>query len=595
VADEATSLHANTTIKTDRKSFEDINPRAVLIPGVEDSADPKGNQAKQHTYQSNNINIQNRNTQKQQQHNNNNQRTCTSTDQPIHKQYQCDGVKQQLEHWREQVPLKTIRQLEQQTRHTTQYTAAIVGSGGLLDYMAAVRSGLKVTWCSEIDETMISLQQHLFTAQNYGDATKINYDTVTVPDIFKSGMPCPDYVENLGSGLGSQGKTGYLYIKQADWLLKLAKRGLKAAILEQTASALHTNEGRDVQNLVQKLSKAFYVHYTVIRMWTHGDVSNRKRLIMVLFNKQLGKMGSKYKFPIGKYNHRYYPTAADVAIPDDAVPEEYILKQDPVHLYKWTKPQPGQIHKVGDFGEGAGHCDLPCPYHSWCGLPGTQLTSNGGSRRTMLNWYPGVTHEYQRLTVPEETAAMASLPSDYITAVKQFYNRISANGSKPVQSQGKEVTCDQFLRQCINNGVPLQTSTALDQSIIIHLDRIAQAANANLTTEAHTAAIFNINNLDESLIRSQMVDIGASGSLIQPDVSHHLQHRRPSQFQIQVAEKNTTMAGLEDGELTIQVLNTAMQPGFSAVTPFTFHTTTVNELRTELLSMDEHYRKGRFN
>ena len=206
-----------------------------------------------------------------------------------------------------------------------------------------------------------------------------------MPDIFKSGMPCPDYVENLGSGLGSQGKTGYLYIKQADWLLKLAKRGLKAAILEQTASALHTNEGRDVQNLVQKLSKAFYVHYTVIRMWTHGDVSNRKRLIMVLFNKQLGKLGSKYKFPIGKYNHRYYPTAADVAIPDDAVPEEYILKQDPVHLYKWTEPQPGQIHKVGDFGEGAGHCDLPCPYHSWCGLPGTQLTSNGGSRRTMLN------------------------------------------------------------------------------------------------------------------------------------------------------------------------------------------------------------------
>ena len=47
----------------------------------------------------------------------------------------------------------------------------------------------------------------------------------------------------------------------------------------------------------------------------------------------MGDRGAKYKFPKGKYNNRYHPIAADVAIPDDEVPREYILQQKPSTMY----------------------------------------------------------------------------------------------------------------------------------------------------------------------------------------------------------------------------------------------------------------------
>ena len=268
-----------------------------------------------------------------------------------YSKYECTGVKQELEQWREQVSLETIKQLEQHARQTDQYTATIIGSGGLLDYMAAIRAGLKIIWCSEIDDAMTKLQKYLFTATNHGDATKINYDTIHVPDVIKTGMPCPNYCKDLGSGMGSQGKTGYLYVEQAKWLIKLAKRGLKAAILEQTSSAMRINQGKDVQKFANQLSKVFYVHIVTLPVWIYGDVSNRRRLIITLINKQLGDMGSKCKFPKGNYNTKHYPIAADAALPDTDVTPEYITEQTPSQLYIWSEPKPGEIHKIGDFGE----------------------------------------------------------------------------------------------------------------------------------------------------------------------------------------------------------------------------------------------------
>ena len=108
----------------------------------------------------------------------------------------------------------------------------------------------------------------------------------------------------------------------------------------------------------------------------------------------------------------------------------------------------------------------------------------------MLSWQPGTKPTRQRLTAPIETASMASLSSDYIQAIRKFYNSASDDGSKAVQVNNKTVTCDQLIRICINNGVPLQTSTTLDQSIISHLTAMEQTAATNMTAQAHNAAIF---------------------------------------------------------------------------------------------------------
>ena len=92
-----------------------------------------------------------------------------------------------------------------------------------------------------------------------------------------------------------------------------------------------------------------------------------------------------------------------------------------------------------------------------------------------------------------------------------------------------------------------------------------------------------------------MVDIGASGSLNYTDVGNQLQNRTPSKFRIDAAKKGTSVYGTHDGKLTIQVLNTAKHKGIEESTNFSFNTTTTDELRTELLSVDGPYRRGIFS
>ena len=96
-------------------------------------------------------------------------------------------------------------------------------------------------------------------------------------------------------------------------------------------------------------------------------------------------------------------------------------------------------------------------------------------------------------------------------------------------------------------------------------------------------------------IRSMLVDTGASGSLNFTDIEHHLQQSTPSQYSIAVANGGATMKGSKDGYLPIHVLNTAQQSGFKQQTAITFNTTTVGDLRTEVFSLDQPYRQGKFN
>jgi hypothetical protein len=79
------------------------------------------------------------------------------------------------------------------------------------------------------------------------------------------------------------------------------------------------------------------------------------------------------------------------------------------------------------------------------------------------------------------------------------------------------------------------------------------------------------------------------------DIEPALFNAVPSQYQIAVAEGSTVMQGSKDGQLPIYVLNTADQPGFDFLTPYTLDTTTVKALRTELLSLDGPYRHVRWN
>ena len=153
-------------------------------------------------------------------------------------------------------------------------------------------------------------------------------------------------------------------------------------------------------------------------IWKFGDMSNRKRLYIIAIRKSAETRAAKFKFPNGKHNDRRYTIGLDIAVPDDQVGERYVTYQEPRLTCKWREPQSGKMYKIGDFGGGIGHCDNLNLYVSWLVLPSTQLTSNGGSRSTVIS---NQDNSIQRLKTINESMAIASLPDDY----RQFTQEVN--------------------------------------------------------------------------------------------------------------------------------------------------------------------------
>ena len=150
-----------------------------------------------------------------------------------------------------------------------------------------------------------------------------------------SGQNCEDYAAsgpvNSGKPCGAQGETGWMFVKQVDPILTLRP---KAFMLEMTSNAVNVNEGREVREVCSRLSEHYYVH-KVDRVQTskYMDVSNRSRLIIVGFDKViLGEYGKNFQFPNYITGDDYYPIALDVAIPDEQVPEKYLINDKPMLL-----------------------------------------------------------------------------------------------------------------------------------------------------------------------------------------------------------------------------------------------------------------------
>ena len=128
------------------------------------------------------------------------------------------------------------------------YSVAILACGGLLDTLAAIRAGLLPIWGSDTCSLSQKLWKDLVGNTFYGDAFKIDTQSIRRPKILKSGFPCPNY-SRLGDESGAEGKTGWMYVRQADIILQVAP---DAAIIEQTDNATNINNGKEVnKNLRQ--------------------------------------------------------------------------------------------------------------------------------------------------------------------------------------------------------------------------------------------------------------------------------------------------------------------------------------------------------
>ena len=501
------------------------------------------------------------------------QEQYTKTSQEYYKNKQekviRETISNELKQWREQNDIDTVKE---NCRNTQQdkYSVAVMASGGMLDTIAAIQSGLSPIWGCETDERMQEMWTDMTRTVNYGDAFKINHHAVRRPKVIKTGFPCQDYTE-LGKNEGKETERGKLYVKQAE-IIKAINPDV--AIIEQTNGILQPRHRGAIEELLKALGEQYYTHKEEIAVWKHGDASHRKRFYVVAFNKRTMPNGKQFEFPEGKYNERWYHIARDIAQPDQEVPQEYILTgEEPKEIYKQVTTAPGCIEQIGKYGEEAGNSEWPHPLHGWGGLMSTQLTSNGGSRRVMLDWERGQPIHRTRLTTPIETLRAASLDETYGEWIKQFDSSHT------------------FLRLCVNQGVPLRTGMAIDHAVIKKLKQAGIKPDVIGYSQDEVDDI-RASRIDRKEIRSMLLDTGANGSLNYKELETALHKALPSKYTIAVADKSSTMPGSLDGQLSLNVINTTHQKGIPQQTQLVINTTTVESLRTELLSFDELYKRG---
>ena len=477
-----------------------------------------------------------------------------------------NGVGEELFLWRERFTFSDAMAELKADHRDKQFSVAVLFSGGLLDTFAAVRSGFTPIWGCENNVNQARMWEAFTGCKNLGDVFGPTVLKAEKPMYLKSGAPCPNYARS-GNQLGVDGVTGWMFVQQADVINTVQPW---VFCLEISDNALFVNNGAEVKAVRTKLGHHYVIKSKVIRMWQHGDPSNRRRLFMVGFHRELGQAAYDFQFPRGGFDDHKWPSARDIAEPDSKVPASYWRTDLVPSIDKVADDfKPATLHKVGSKGSDMGRSSLPNAVYSWDGLLNSQTTLNGGGRRPALDWKHGEAIDKTRLCLPVETIRAASLPSDY----SDFAAAFAEGGSTDV-----------FLRLCVNNGVPVRTGVAIDTAIKAVLMRALNQLKKPTQKWASLA-------LTSEQIRSILFDTGANGSLSHRSVEEYLLHAVKSNSKITVADGNV-MSGCSDGLLKCMVINTAKHKGFQNMTPFQFNTTTSDGLAMELLSFDEFYRDG---
>ena len=135
-------------------------------------------------------------------------------------------------------------------------TVAILSSGGLLDTMAAIRSGFSPIWGTEIDSRKQNMWETLTGNQSLGDTFQLTYSELCRPNYLKSGQTCTDY-SSSGSQMGAEGETGWMFISQCDLILDIKPDAL---CLEMVANAIQVNKGFEVNTVVEMLSEHYVLY-----------------------------------------------------------------------------------------------------------------------------------------------------------------------------------------------------------------------------------------------------------------------------------------------------------------------------------------------
>ena len=93
---------------------------------------------------------------------------------------------------------------------------------------------------------------------------------------------------------GSSGETGWMFVSQVDKIMEMMPR---AVCIEMVANAMNVNEGTEVEIVIAALSERYHVQADVCRVADYGECSNRTRLMIVCFHRDIGDIGAEFEFP----------------------------------------------------------------------------------------------------------------------------------------------------------------------------------------------------------------------------------------------------------------------------------------------------------
>jgi len=132
---------------------------------------------------------------------------------------------------------------------------------------------------SEVDKYAIQVYQHHFPDHhNYGDITKINWQSVPDFDLLVGGSPCQD-LSVAGKQQGLDGKRSGLFW---DYVKALEIKKPAHFVWENVKGALSSNEGRDFAEIINAFSEAGYsLWWQVLNAKDFGVPQNRERVFVL--------------------------------------------------------------------------------------------------------------------------------------------------------------------------------------------------------------------------------------------------------------------------------------------------------------------------
>ena len=472
--------------------------------------------------------------------------------------------------WRRKFSISQAKLQSQQRK--SEFTSATLCSGGCLDTLAAIRAGFDVLWGSEVNLEQQAMFEDLTNGSSLGDTFGDGVKTACWVHYIKSGQPCINYSRS-GDQTGARGKTGYMFTKQVEVILLHLPW---AFCLEISDNAPFVNSGAEIKFIREQLKDQYVVKGKTVRVWHFGDPSNRQRLFMIGILRSLGQVAYEFEWPESQFNlQEAIPIARRIAVPDSLVEDQYWrYNYFAVADQLEHSNDPGRLLTIARIAPNMGYSSNPHTILSWDGLLNGQTTYNGGGQRPSVDWTAGSDIIKTRLTVPIETVRGASLddsPNGYREWVKMFHQPTS------------ELDQDQFLRLCVNNGVPLRTSVFIDLCVL----RVLQKAKA-----LHSQPAVKWASLcwQQNLIRKMLFDTGANGSLNFKDVKQNMLGAYKAIGSFTVANKESLDVG-ESGKLGLVVLNTTDMPNVPQRSGLQIETTTA-DVKYELFSFDQFYRQG---